>query len=108
MTNSFLSQTLSLNAVNQLNKTSGKLSKTFERLSSGLRINSASDDAAGLAVSEGLRADTLIMQQAVRNVNDGISSLQIVDGALSELESLLVRVRELATQAASGSLRGRA
>jgi flagellin len=73
-----------------------------ERLASGLRINKASDDAAGLAIAESLKADTRLSTQAVRNVNDAISLLQIADGALETLSSIITRGAELSNQAANG------
>lgn len=90
-----------LNALNRLTKVGAGLSKTLERLSSGLRINSASDDASGLAIAEGLRADVAALNQAVRNANDGISVVQVADGALGEISALLQRAVSLAEQAAS-------
>ncbi len=90
-----------LNALNRLTKAGVGMSKTLERLSSGLRINSAADDASGLAIAEGLRADVAALNQAVRNANDGISIVQVADGALSEISSLLQRAVALAEQAAS-------
>jgi len=91
----------SLNALNRLSRTSTGLNKTLERLSSGLRINSAADDASGLAIADGLRADVAALNQAVRNANDGISVVQVADGALSEISSLLQRAVALAESAAS-------
>lgn len=101
---SFNSNTLSLVAQRRLSESSQELSRTFERLSSGLRINRASDDAAGLAISSQLSASSRIFSQAIRNANDGISALNIVDGALGELGNVLTRLNELAAQAANGSL----
>ena len=92
----------SLHAQTQLAKTSNALSKTFERLSSGMRINSAADDAAGLAVADGLRADAKLAAVAVRNANDGISLLSIADAGLSEIGNILSRLGELANQSANG------
>ncbi|MCB0344943.1 MAG: VCBS repeat-containing protein [Bdellovibrionales bacterium] len=80
------------------------LRRSFERLSSGLRINRASDDAAGLAVASGLAVDSRVFTQGIRNLNDGIGVLNIADGALSELSNVVIRIRELATQSANGSL----
>ncbi|MCG8589377.1 MAG: flagellin FliC, partial [Proteobacteria bacterium] len=82
----------------------GSLQKSLQRLSSGLRISRAADDAAGLAISENLRADIRSLNQAQRNANDGISLLQVAEGALNEASAILVRMRELATQAANGTL----
>ncbi|NNL68108.1 MAG: flagellin FliC [Myxococcales bacterium] len=94
----------SLNAQRNLARTSLALRKTFERLSSGLRINRAADDPAGLALSEGLRARIRSMEQAERNALDGISLVQVGEGALAETADLLIRMRELAVQAANGTL----
>ena len=77
------------------------LSKTLGRLSSGYRIVDAGDDAAGLAIANGLKADTTALQQAVRNANDGVALVQIADGALSKLTDLLVRAVTLSEQSAS-------
>lgn len=90
-----------LNALNSLSRANSGLSKTLERLSSGLRINSAADDASGLAIADGLRADVGALNQAVRNANDGVSVVQVADGALAEISSLLQRGVSLAEQAAS-------
>ena len=79
------------------------LEKAMERLSSGKRINSASDDAAGMAVAAKLRADMRSLNQAVRNTNDAISLVSTYDGAASEIESILVRMREMAVQSANGT-----
>lgn len=87
-----------------LTRSQEALATSFDRLSSGLRITKAGDDAAGLAISEKLRAEIRALQQASRNANDGISLLQTAEGALNEVSSILVRMRELATQAASGQL----
>lgn len=81
-----------------------KLSRTFARISSGLRINSSSDDAAGLAISEFLKSDTRVLQQGVRNLNDAVALTNIADGALAEQTSILIRMRELASQAATGTI----
>lgn len=90
--------------VNNLTRTNSRLSTNFSRLSSGLRINKAADDAAGLAVSESLRSQVVGLRQAVRNTNDGISIIQTGEGALNEIHNNLSRLRELAVQAASGTL----
>ena len=91
-------------AQRELGQATSNLNKSLERLSSGLRINHASDDAAALTLADSLRADTVVYTQAVRNVNDGISMLGVAEGALQELSSIATRQRELATQAASGTL----
>lgn len=89
---------------NQLNKTSLALGTTFERLSSGLRINSAKDDAAGLQISNRLTSQINGLNVAVRNANDGISMAQTAEGALTETTNILFRMRDLGLQAANGSL----
>lgn len=78
-------------------------SKAMQRISSGYRINSAADDPAGLGISEGMRAQIRGLQQASRNAQDGISAIQVADGALNETQSMLQRLRELAVQAANGT-----
>jgi len=88
-----------LNAFNNLSKTQGDLSKSLERLSSGLRINRAGDDAAGLAISEGLRSQISGLGVAQRNANDGISLVQTAEGSLGEVHTILHRLRDLAVQA---------
>lgn len=90
-----------LNAYRNLTQTDNKLNKSLERLSSGLRINRASDDAAGLAISEKMRSQIRGLNQAVRNAQDGISFIQTAEGALSESHAILQRMRELAVQAAN-------
>ena len=93
-----------ITAQRNLGINSAKLQGSIARLSSGLRITKASDDAAGLGVSEVLRAQIRSINQAVRNSNDGISLLQIADGGAENIGNLLSRLRELATQSASGIL----
>lgn len=90
-----------LNAYRNLGTTQNDLSKSLEKLSSGLRINRAADDAAGLAISEGLRAQIGGTKQAVRNAQDGISVVQTAEGALTETHSILQRMRTLSVQAAN-------
>lgn len=92
----------SLQAQRRLSSATERLSTTFEKLSSGQRINRASDDAAGLAIADSLRADQRVAQVAVRNANDGISSIAIADGALAEISNVLSRLAELAEQSANG------
>ena len=94
----------SLNAQRNLSKTQSSLQTSLQRLSSGLRINSAADDAAGLAISTTMNAQVRSMNQATRNANDGISLVQTADGALNETTNILTRMRELAVQSASGTL----
>ena len=86
-----------------LDKNRVDLQKTMERLSSGKRINSAADDAAGMAVAAKLRADVQSLNQAVRNANDAVSLVNTYDGASAEVETILVRMRELAVQSANGT-----
>jgi flagellin len=93
----------SINAQNLLGQNNNRLSHSVERISSGLRINKAADDAAGLAISEGLRSDIRTLRQAVRNSNDGVSLINIAEGALNEQGGMLIRLRELASQAATGT-----
>ncbi|GAB6877615.1 flagellin N-terminal helical domain-containing protein [Thermaerobacter litoralis] len=90
-----------LNAWRNLSQTNGLLNKSLERLSSGLRINRAADDAAGLAISEKMRSQIAGLQTAQRNAQDAISLIQTAEGALNETHSILQRMRELAVQAAS-------
>merc|ERR1712171_16972 len=90
-----------MGAQRQLTSTSSSLSRSFERLSSGLRINGAKDDAAGLSITTRFTAQIRGLDQAVRNSNDGISLAQTAEGALNETTNLLQRVRQLAVQAAS-------
>ncbi len=94
----------SLRSQRQLFNSSNELSSVFERLSSGQRINKASDDAAGLAIADSLRTDSRVYAQGVRNLNDGLSALQIADGAISELSGVTARLIELAEQSANGAL----
>ena len=94
---------LSLNAQRNLNRSQNDLSVALERLSSGLRINSAKDDAAGLAIAERFSAQINGLNQAVRNANDGISLAQTAEGALGESTNILQRVRELAVQSANAT-----
>jgi flagellin len=93
-----------MNAHRLLSNTNSQLSKSMERLSSGLRINRAADDAAGLAVSEGMRSQIRGMNVASRNAQDGVSMVQVADGALSNVGDMLQRVRDLAVQASNGTL----
>jgi flagellin len=93
-----------LNAQRNLSVTGGQMAKALERLSSGLRINRAADDAAGLAISEKMRAQIRGMQQGLRNAQDGVSMIQTAEGALSETHAILQRMRELTVQAGSTTL----
>ncbi len=94
----------SMNAYNQLSKTQNALNTSFARLASGMRINSAADDAAGLGVSKSMNAQIRSYAVAERNTNDGISMLQTADGGAEQIHGLLTRMRELAVQASNGSL----
>jgi len=93
----------SLIAQQNLSHTSGALADNIGRLSSGLRVRSAADDAAGLAISEDFKASIRSLSQAKRNANDGVSLIQTADGSLKEVSGLLVRMRELAVQARNGT-----
>ena len=90
-----------LNTQRNLNRSQGDLATSLQRLSSGLRINSAKDDAAGLAISDRMTAQIRGLNQAVRNANDGISVAQVAEGALGEVTNALQRIRELAVQSAN-------
>ena len=94
----------SLNAQRILGTNNDRLAQSVERISSGSRINRGADDAAGLAISEALRSDIRALRQAVRNANDGISLINVTEGALNEQSSILIRLRELASQAATGTV----
>lgn len=94
----------SLNAQRNLRGSKLGLDKSLERLSSGYRINRAGDDAAGLAISENLKAQIRGLKQASRNAQDGISLVQVAEGGLNEISSILIRLRELAVQAASDTI----
>ena len=91
------------NAARHLGASYDGLGKSIERLSSGLRINSAKDDAAGLAVRELMRADIAVIRQGSRNAQDGISMLQTMEGAMATIDEALIRMKELAEQASTGS-----
>src|SRR5688572_464175 len=93
-----------INAQRNLNSVSSSMSKSIERLSSGLRINRAGDDAAGLSISEKLRGQTKGLNQAMRNAQDGISMIQTAEGGLNETHSILQRMRELAVQGSNDTL----
>ena len=99
---SVVSNIASMNAQANLLGTNLGLNKALTRLSSGFRINMSGDDAAGLAVANRYRSDVAIIGQGIRNANDGLSELQIKDGALNNIANLLDRLATLATQSASG------
>jgi flagellin len=94
---------MAMDAARSLNISYGRLATSVQRLSSGLRINSAQDDAAGLAVREMMRTDISTLDQGVRNANDAISMIQTADGAFSVIDEKLTRMKELAEQAATGT-----
>src|SRR3954471_12759951 len=96
--------TTALNAQRQMSMTRANLDKALEKLASGSRINHAGDDAAGLAISENLRAQIRGIRQAKRNSQDGVSLIQVSEGGLNEIGSILVRLRELSIQAASDTI----
>ena len=91
----------SLSAIHQLNRTQGDLTTSLERISSGLRVNRSADDAAGLSVANRMNSDNTSLTQAMRNTNDGISMIQTAEGGLTELNNILVRMRELSVQASN-------
>jgi flagellin len=97
------SNVMSLNAQRNLTMSQGALSQSIQRLSSGLRVNSARDDAAGLAIANRMDAQTRGMNVAIRNANDGISMAQVAEGALGKIGDMLQRMRELAVQAANST-----
>ncbi|MFN3243505.1 MAG: flagellin [Planctomycetota bacterium] len=94
----------SINAQRNLSSVTSRLGDNFRRLSTGLRISTAADDAAGLAISERLRSQVRSLEQSKRNANDGISLVQTAEGALNEVSSILTRLRELSIQASNGSV----
>ncbi len=94
----------SLNAQRLLGINNDRLAISVERISSGIRINRGADDAAGLAISEALRSDIRALRQAIRNANDGISLINVTEGALNEQSSILIRLRELSSQASTGTV----
>ena len=94
---------MAMNSARNLNSSYGKLSDSTRKLSSGLRVDTAADDAAGLAIRELMRSDIAALNQGVRNANDGISLIQTADGALGVIDEKLVRMKELAEQAATGT-----
>ena len=94
----------SLNAQRILGQNSDRLAQSVERIASGIRINRGADDAAGLAISEALRSDIRALRQGIRNANDGISLINVTEGALNEQSGILIRLRELSSQAATGTV----
>mgnify|MGYP000895549526 FL=1 len=104
MSQTINTNTMSLNAQRNLSSSQGSLATSMQRLSSGLRVNSAKDDAAGLAIAERMNAQVRGMNVAVRNSNDGISMMQTAEGAMGKIGDNLQRIRELAVQSANGTL----
>ena len=104
-TNSIFNNTLSNTAQKFLDINTRRVGQSIERISSGIRVNRAADDVAGLAISEALRSDIRVLRQGVRNLNDGISLINVVEGALNEQTGAVIRLRELASQGASGTIR---
>ena len=104
MSLSILNNISSLQAQNSLSLTSTNLNKTLQQLSTGQRINNGADDAAGLAIANGLQANVTALTQSVQNASDGVGMLQVADGALSQITTLLNRAVTLATEAASGTV----
>jgi flagellin len=104
MSISILTNVASLDAQRNLNTTQTSLAASIGRLSSGMRINKASDDAAGLGISENLKADLRSLAQAQRNANDGISMTQVAEGSMNEMTGIVTRMRELAVQSANQTL----
>lgn len=94
---------MAMNTARNLTSSYSSLATSVQRLSTGLRINSAADDAAGLAIREGMRAEITAMNQGIRNAQDGISMIQTAEGALSVIDEKLIRMKELAEQAATGT-----
>jgi len=101
---SVLNNIASIQSQNQLNATASAMNRTLFKLSSGLRISTGADDAAGLSIANGLQAQVKALNQATRNANDGMSYLQVADGALAEVHNLLVRAVTLAEESANGTL----
>jgi flagellin len=91
----------SIRASNRLNSTQSSLTSSLERISSGLRVNRAADDAAGMSVATRMESDNTSLKQAIRNANDGISMIQTAEGGLNEIYNILVRMRELSVQASN-------
>jgi flagellin len=103
---SILNNVSALAAENQLNTTSTNLNKTLNQLASGSRINSGADDAAGLAIANGLQANITALTQSEQNANNGVGQLQVADGSLSQVTTLLNRAVTLATESATGTVTG--
>ncbi len=106
MSFSLVNNLASASAQSKLSTTNNSLNKTLQRLSSGLRINKSGDDAAGLAIANTFRSNVSVLQQGIRNANDGLSTLQIIDGGLNTISGLLDRAASLSSQSASGTFTG--
>src|SRR3954453_23489312 len=104
MTISVLSNVASLNAQRNLTATQAALASSVGRLSSGMRINTASDDAAGLGISENLKANIRSLAQAQRNSNDAVSMSQVAEGSMNDMQGIVTRMRELAVQSSNSTL----
>ena len=104
MANSILNNTLSNTAQRYLGTNLNRVGQSIVRVSFGTRINKASDDIAGLAISEALRSDIRALRQGARNLNDGVSLLNVVEGGLNEQAGAVIRIKELATQGSSGTI----
>src|ERR1700683_3294332 len=101
---SILNNIPALQAENELNTTQASLNTTLQQLATGQRINSGSDDPAGLAIANGLSANIAALNQSIQNANDGVGSLQVADGALSQVTSLLNTAVSIATEASTGTV----
>ncbi|HET6976332.1 MAG TPA: flagellin [Pyrinomonadaceae bacterium] len=106
MTFSLISNLSSIDSQTRLNVTGARLNQSIQRLSSGLRINNSGDDAAGLAIANKYRSDIAVLNQGVRNANDGLSTLQVIDGGLNTISNLLDRAATLAAQSSSDTFTG--
>ncbi|MEE2986711.1 MAG: flagellin [Nitrospinota bacterium] len=104
MSLSIFTNVSSLSAQRLFDQNTSRFGDSIERVASGFRVNKGSDDIAGLAISEALRSDIRAMRQAIRNTNDGISLLSVAEGALAEQQGILTRLRELASQATTGTI----
>jgi flagellin len=104
MTTRIFTNLTSLNAQRILGINNDRLAQSIERVSSGLRINRASDDAGGLAIAESLRSDIRVLRQGLRNLNDGISLVNVAEAGMNAQSDILIRMRELAAQSASGTI----
>ena len=104
MSLSIFTNVSSLSAQRLFDQNTSRFGDSIERVASGFRVNKGSDDVAGLAISEALRSDIRAMRQAIRNTNDGISLLSVAEGALAEQQGILIRLRELASQATTGTI----